>query len=181
MSIMTTLSELTGDYVLDPSGTRIGFVARHTMGTRVRGQFEQYEGSAHIDGEDPSKSSTRLTIQAKSIQTRNQQRDDQLRDTFLDVDHHPTLVFTSTTVQQLADTVFRVTGDLTLRGVTKPVTVDLELTGAENGPRGGYRVGFKGGITINRDNWGVNWNAATRVLVSQKVVLELDIAVVMQT
>ncbi|MFJ3307584.1 YceI family protein [Streptomyces sp. NPDC086549] len=76
---MTTLSELTGDHVLDPSGTRIGFVARHTMGTRVRGRSEQYEGGAHIDGEDPSKSSARLTIQAKSIQTGNQQRDDQLR------------------------------------------------------------------------------------------------------
>ncbi|GAA3476156.1 YceI family protein [Streptomyces yanii] len=181
MSTMTTLSELTGDYVLDPTRTRIGFVARHAMATRVRGQFEEFEGSAHIDGEDLSKCSARLTIQAKSIQTRNQQRDDQLCGTFLDVDDHPALIFTSTKVQQLADTGFKVTGDLTIRGVTKPVTVDFELTGAENDPRVGFRVGLKGGITINRNDWGVNWNAATRILVSPKVTLELDIAAIRRT
>ena len=181
MSTTTTLSELTGNYVLDLSRTRIGFVARHTMGTKVRGQFEQYEGSAHFDGEDPSKSGARLTVQAKSIRTGNRQRDDHLCGTFLDVDHHPTFDFASTTVQRLDDTVFRVTGDLTRRGVTQPVTVDLELTGAENDPRGGFQVCFKGSIVINRNDWGVNWNAATRMMVSPKVVLDLDIAAITRT
>ncbi|MEW2488660.1 YceI family protein [Streptomyces sp. NPDC048411] len=178
---MTTLSDLTGGYVLDTTRTRIGFVARHAMATRVRGQFDEFEGGAHFDGDDPSKSSVRLTIRAKSIKTRDQRRDDHLCGTFLDTDHHPTLVFTSTTVQQLADTDFRVTGDLTIRGVTKPVTVDFELTGAENDPRGGARVNFKGGVTIDRNDWGVNWNAATRLLVSAKVTLELDIAAIRRT
>ncbi|MGW1158602.1 YceI family protein [Streptomyces sp. NPDC002519] len=175
---MTTLTELTGDYVLDPTRTRIGFVARHTRATRVRGRFEDFEGGAHIDGADPSKSSARLLIRMKSIQTGNERRDDHLRSAFLDVDRHPALVFTSTTVQRLADIGFRITGDLTIRGVTKPVTVDLELTGTENDPLDGLRVGFKGGITINRNDWGVNENAATRMFVSPKVSLEFDVAAI---
>ncbi|WP_238448233.1 YceI family protein [Micromonospora sp. 4G55] len=130
MSTITTLNELTGDYVLDTTRTRIGFVARHAMGTKVRGQFEEFEGGAHLDGDNPSQSSARLTIQAKSIQTRNRQRDEQLRNTFLGVGEHPALTFASTKVQQSGTTSFKVTGGLTIRGVTKSVTVDFELTGA---------------------------------------------------
>ncbi|MEV0389837.1 YceI family protein [Nonomuraea sp. NPDC050643] len=180
MTTTARLSELTGDYVLDTARTRIGFVARHTMATRVRGWFDAFEGSAHLDGDDPSKSSARLTIQAKSIQTRNQQRDDQLRSMFLDVDAHATITFTATGVEQAGRTTFKVSGDLTIRGVTKPVTVDFELTGAENDSRGRLRVGFRGGVTINRKDWAVNWNAVTGVLVSEKVTLELDIAAIRQ-
>ncbi|WP_327580460.1 YceI family protein [Nonomuraea sp. NBC_00507] len=178
MTTTTELGELTGDYLLDTAHTRIGFVARHTMATRVRGQFEEFEGSARLDGDDPSKSSARLTIQAKSLQTRNRQRDDQLRSTFLDTDDHPAITFTSTQVRQVDGTAFKVTGDLTIRGVTKPVTVDFELTRAANDPRGAFRVGFQGSVTINRMDWGVNWNAATGVLVSQKVTLEFDVAAI---
>lgn len=174
MSTMTRLSELTGDYVLDTTRTRIGFVARHTMASRVRGQFDEFEGSAYLDGDDPSKSRARLTIRAKSIQTRNPQRDDQLRSTFLYADEHPAITFTSTAVAQTGESTFKVTGDLTMHGVTKPVTVDFALTGARNGSR----VGFTGSVTINRNDWGVNWNAATKVLVSPKVVLEFDVAAV---
>ncbi|MER6947508.1 YceI family protein [Nonomuraea sp. NPDC000554] len=181
MTTTTTLSELTGDYVLDTAHTRIGFVARHTMATRVRGQFDAFEGSAHLDGDDPSKSSVQLTIQAKSIQTRHQQRDDQLRSTFLEVDDHPAITFTSTKVEQVDATTFKAAGDLTIRGVTKPVAVDFELTGAEDDPRGDFRVGFEGSITINRKDWGVNWNAATTVLVSPKVTLEFDVAAIRQS
>jgi len=84
MTTTTSLSELTGDYVLDTAHTRIGFVARHTMATKVRGQFGEFEGSAHLDGDDPPKLSAQLTITAKSIQTRNQHRDEALRSKFLD-------------------------------------------------------------------------------------------------
>ncbi|GLX00046.1 YceI family protein [Microtetraspora sp. NBRC 16547] len=181
MSTMTKLSELTGDYALDTAHTRIGFVARHAMATRVRGKFDEFEGSAYLDGDDPSKSSARLTIQAKSIQTHNRQRDDQLRSTFLDTDNHPTITFISAKMEQIDETTFKVTGDLTIRGVTKPVTVDFELTGAENDPRGNFRVGFKGSATINRNDWGVNWNAATAFLVSPKVTLEFDVAAIRQS
>ena len=180
MTTTTKLSELTGDYVLDTAHTRIGFVARHTMATKVRGQFGEFEGSAHLDGDHPSKSSTQLTIQAKSIQTSNQQRDEALHSKFLDTDNHPAITFTSAKVKQAGETSFKVTGDLTIRGVTKPVTVDLELTSAQDDPWGNFRTGFEGSGTINRKDWGVNWNAATGVLVSEKVTLEFDVTAIRQ-
>ncbi|MEU8276739.1 YceI family protein [Microbispora bryophytorum] len=178
MSTTTTLSELTGDYVLDPARTTIGFVARHTMASRVRGRFTEFEGGASLDGDDPSRSSVRLTVQAGSVQTRNSQRDDHLRARFLKVDAHPALTFTSTEVERTAGAGFKVTGDLTIRGVTRPVTVDVELTGVENGPGGAVRVGFRGSLMIDRTGWGVNWNAVTAVAVSPKVLLEFDVTVI---
>ncbi|MFG3117564.1 YceI family protein [Streptomyces sp. NPDC048197] len=180
MSTTTALSELAGDYVIDPLRTRIGFVARPAMGARVRGRFEEFDGSAHVDGDDPSKSGIRLVIRARSIQTHHRLRDDQLRDTFFDAAHHPSLSFVSTTVQPLAPSGFRATGDLTIRGVTRPVTVDFALTDARSNPRGRLRVHFKGDFTINRNDWGVNRNAATRILISPKVTLELDVVAVRQ-
>jgi polyisoprenoid-binding protein YceI len=180
MTTTTRLSELTGDYVLDTAHTRIGFVARHTMATKVPGRFGEFEGSAHLDGDDPPKSSAQLTIQAKSIQTRNRQRDEALRSKFLDTDNHPAITFTSTKLEQADDTNFKVTGDLTVRGVTKPVTVDFELTGAKTDPSGNLQVCFKGSVTISRKEWGVNWNAALG-LVSKKVTLEFDVAAIRQS
>jgi polyisoprenoid-binding protein YceI len=181
MTTTTKLSELTGDYVLDTARTRIGFVGRHAMATKVRGQFDEFEGSAHLDGEDPSKSGAQLTIQAKSIQTRNQQRDEHLCGKFLDTGGHPAITFISTGVEQVDEINYKVTGDLTIRGVTKPVTVDFELTGAGNGRQGEFQVGFAGSVTINRNDWGVNWNAVTGVLISEKVTLEFDVAAIRQS
>jgi polyisoprenoid-binding protein YceI len=178
---MTTLSELTGDYVLDPAGTRIGFATRQAIVTTVRGQFGEFEGTAHLDGDDPTKSRARITIQAASIQTSSQRRDDHLRSAFLDVSNHPAITFASTAVAQLSETTFNVTGDLTIRGATKPATVAFELTGAGYDPQGTFRVGFRGTVTINRRDWGVNWNAVLEgggALVSQKVTVELTAAAV---
>ncbi|WP_410652241.1 YceI family protein [Amycolatopsis sp. cmx-4-54] len=181
MSTMTALSELTGDYVLDTAHTRIGFIARHTMATRVWGQFEEFEGSAHLDGDEPSKSSAQLSIQAKSIQTRNEQRDVQLGSRFLNADDHPAITFTSIGMDQVGKTTFKVAGDLTIRGVTETVIVDFELTGTERDRLGYLRVTFRGSATISRRDWGVNWNAATSVLVGRKVTLELDVAAIRQS
>jgi polyisoprenoid-binding protein YceI len=184
MTTSTKLSELTGDYVLDTARTRIGFVVRQAMVTKVHGQFDEFQGSAHLDGDDPSKSSAQLRIHSKSIQTRNERRDDHLRSAFLDIQNHPAITFTSTGVEQASETNFKVTGDLTIRGVTKPVTVNLELTGAENNPSGNFRVGFEGNATINRKDWGVRWNAVLEgggALVSEKVTLEFDVAAIRQT
>ncbi len=182
MSTTTKLSELTGDYTIDTAHTRVGFVARHAMVTKVRGEFDDFEATAHLDGDDPTRSSVNLTIQAKSINTRNEQRDNHLRSNdFLDMENHPTITFTSTGVEPVDETTFKVTGDLTIRGVTKPVTVDFELTGTENDPWGNFRVGFEGKVTINRKDWGVSWNAALEsggVLVSEKVTLEFDVAAI---
>ncbi|MFI6318958.1 YceI family protein [Nonomuraea sp. NPDC050556] len=166
----TGLGELTGDYVLDPAGTRIGFVGRHTMASRVRGRFDAFEGSAHLDGDDPSRSGVRLTIEAGSIRTGNRRRDDQLAASFLDADAHPAITFVSTRVEPSGGTTYRVTGDLTVRGTTRPVTVTFALTGT------GAAVRFTGSAVINRMDWGANWNAATAVLVSKEITLDLDVS-----
>ena len=181
----TTASEtLTGTYVLDPTHTRIGFVARHAMVTKVRGAFNEFEGTGYLDGDNPANSKVSVRIQAASIDTRNEQRDGHLRgNDFFDMENYPEIVFESTGVQQLDDTTFQLTGDLTIKGVTKPVTVDFTFEGTATDPFGNQRIGFEGSTTINRKDWGVNWNAALEaggVLVSEKVTLEFEISAVKQ-
>jgi polyisoprenoid-binding protein YceI len=180
MTTATGLSELTGDYVLDSASTRIGFAVRAVV-TKVRGQFDTVTGSARLDGADPRRSSVRLTIQAASIQTRNRRRDDHLRGHFLDAGRHPAITFTSTGVEQSGPARFIVTGDLTIRGVTRPVTVSFELTAGETDPAGRRRVSFAGRVTVSRQDWGVTWNAMLAgggALISDKVTLEFEVTAV---
>ncbi|GAA0931623.1 YceI family protein [Kribbella koreensis] len=178
----TDYSELTGDYTIDTSHSRMGFSARHAMVARVRGGFDEFAGSAHIDGEKPENSTAQVTIQAKSIETRNSQRDEHLRSNdFLDMDNHPEITFVSTAVKPAADDHFIVTGDLTIRGVTKSVDVDFEYTGRGVDPFGNVRLGFEGSVTLNRKDFGVSWNAALEgggVLVSEKVNLEIEVSAI---
>lgn len=180
MTTTTKLNELTGDYVLDTAHTRIGFAVRQAI-TKVHGQFDEFEGSVHLDGDDPSKSSAQLAIRASSIQTRNQRRDDHLCRSFLDTADHPSITFNSTKVVRAGKTTFKVTGDLTIRGVTKPLTLYCDLTGAKDDPEGNLRATFEGKATINRKDWGVTWNTAAEgagVLVGYKVTLEFAATVV---
>jgi polyisoprenoid-binding protein YceI len=181
MSTLTVPGAVTGTYTIDPSHSRIGFVARHAMVTKVRGSFNEFEGSGYFDAEDPSKSHLELTIKAASIDTRNADRDAHLRSNdFFAMDEHPEIRFRSTSVEAHDDQL-RVTGDLTIKGVTKPVTVDFEYTGAAADPFGNDRVGLEGKTTINRKDWGVNWNAALEaggVLVSEKVTLEFEVSAI---
>jgi len=185
MTVQTVNRELTGDYQLDAAHTRIGFVARHAMITKVRGAFNEFEGRAHLDADDPTKSSATLTIKAESIDTRNEQRDAHLRSNdFLDIPNHPSITFTSTGVEPLGGDSYRVTGDLTIRGVTKPVSIDFEFAGSAVDPFGNVRVGFEGSTTINRKDWGVNWNAALEAggfLVSENVTLEFEVSAIKVT
>lgn len=173
--------QVSGDYVLDPAHTRVGFVARHAMVTKVRGSFDSVEGSVHLDLEDPARSSASVTIETASINTRNEQRDIHLRTgDFLDAPNHPQITYRSTRVERSAHG-YRVTGDLTIRGTTRPVTIDFHYEGAVTDPSGDLRVGFEGSTTINRRDWGVAWNApleAGGVLVSEKIVLEIEISAV---
>ncbi|WP_427891607.1 YceI family protein [Kribbella sp. GL6] len=173
---------LSGDYTLDASHTRIGFSARHAMVTKVRGAFDEFEGSFHIDGENPENSAGTVTIQAKSINTRNNQRDEHLRSNdFLAMDEHPEITFASTAVKKTGDAEFQVTGDLTIRGVTKQVDVTFEYTGTATDPFGNQRLGLEGSVVINRKDFGVSWNAALEgggVLVSEKVTLELEVSAI---
>ena len=183
MSTTTTVpATLTGSYTLDPTHTRIGFVARHAMVTKVRGSFNEFEGSGYFDAENPASSKVEITIQAKSIDTRNADRDGHLRSNdFFDMETYPQIHFASTAVEPLSDEKYRVTGDLTIKGVTNPVTIDFEFDGAATDPFGNHRIGFEGKTTINRKDWGVNWNAALEaggVLVSEKVTLEFEVSAI---
>ena len=182
MSTTIVPSSVTGTYAIYATHSRIGFVARHAMVTKVRGSFNEFEGSGYFDAEDPTKSSLQLTIKAASIDTRNADRDGHLRgNDFFAMDQYPEIRFASTSVEQLDTESFRVTGDLTIKGVTKPVTVDFEYTGTAVDPFGDTRIGLEGKTTVNRKDWGVNWNAALEaggVLVSEKVTLEFEVSAV---
>lgn len=173
---------MTGDYVVDASHTRIGFVARHAMITKVRGGFNTFTGSAHLDFENPDNSSAVVMIDVASVDTRNGQRDDHLRtNDFFNAPDFPQITFVSTHVEPVDGENFKVTGDLTIKGVTKPVTVDYEYTGTAKDVYGNTRVGFEGKTTINRSDFGVNFNAtleAGGVLVSEKINLELDVSLI---
>jgi len=162
--------------------TRIGFVARHAMVTKVRGAFNEFTGTAVLDGTNPANSRVEVTIEAASIDTRNAQRDEHLRSNdFLAMQEYPKITFTSTGVRQAGESTFEVTGDLTIKDVTKAVTIPFEFEGAAKDPFGNQRVGFEGSVTINRKDYGVTWNAALEgggVLVSDKVTLEFEVSAV---
>ena len=176
------LTELTGTYTLDPAHSRIGFVARHAMVTKVRGAFNEFEGTAALDGANPASSRAQVTINAASIDTRNAQRDEHLRSNdFLAMADYPQITFTSTGARQVDDTAFELTGDLTIKGVTNPVTIPFSFEGAAKDPFGNLRVGFEGSVTINRKDYGITWNAALEtggVLVSEKVTLEFEVSAI---
>jgi polyisoprenoid-binding protein YceI len=183
-STITDLRTLTGTYTLDAAHSRFGFVARHAMVTKVRGAFNDFDGTATIDGADPSKSTVAVTLDVASIDTRNSQRDDHLRNNdFLDVANYPKITFTSTSIEHDGGDSFLVTGDLTVKDVTRPVTIPLEFQGAAKDPFGNDRIGFEGELVINRKDFGVTWNVALEaggVLVSDKVTLEFEISAIKQ-
>ena len=182
--IATTIGapDITGDYVLDVAHSRLGFVARHAMVTKVRGAFNDFEGTAHLDGNDPTKSSATVSIDVASVDTRQPQRDDHLRtNDFFDAPTFPKITFVSTAVEKVDDETFRMTGDLTIKGITKPVSIDFDYNGSATDPYGNQRVGFEGSTVINRKDFGVNFNAVLEtggVMVSEKITLEFEISAI---
>ena len=185
MSTLTATQNLTGAYTLDASHSRIGFVARHAMVTKVRGSFNDFTGTGYFDANDPSQSRLEVDIEAASIDTRNADRDAHLRgNDFFDMETYPQIRFVSTSVEPVDETTYRVTGDLTMKGVTKPVSIDFEYMGSAVDPFGNTRVGLEGSVTVNRKDWGINWNApleAGGVLVGEKVVLEFEVSAIKTT
>ena len=175
------VENISGDYTIDPSHTRIGFSARHAMVTKVRGQFDEFEGSAHVDTVTPANSSVTVTIQAASVTTGNEQRDGHLKTPdFFDIANYPQITFVSTNVER-DGSEWDITGDLTINGVTKSVTIPFEETGSAKDPFGNTRVGFEGDVTIDRTEWNLSFNAALEtggVLVSEKVKLEFDVSAI---
>jgi polyisoprenoid-binding protein YceI len=178
----TELAQLTGEYRLDPVHTRIGFAARHAMVTKVRGSFNTFEGTVVLDGTSPTNSTARVSIEAASIDTRNAQRDEHLRSNdFLAMEEYPQITFVSTAVRETGESRFELTGDLTIRGVTNSVTIPLTYQGVADDPYGNRRVGFEGSTTISRKDYGITWNAVLEtggVMVSDKIVIELDVSAV---
>lgn len=176
------LSHLTGDYTIDPTHSRIGFSVRHAMVTNVRGQFTEYEGKLHLDGANPANSTAELVIKVASVDTSQAQRDEHLRTgDFFEAEAHPEITFRSTSAEEVGEDTYRLHGDLTIKGVTKPVALDLEFTGAATDPYGLNRAGFEGGTTVDRTAWGLTYNAALEtggVLIGEKVKLVLDISAV---
>ncbi len=178
----SALDDVTGDYTVDVAHTRIGIRARHAMVTTVRGAFGDFSGEARLRPGDPSSSSVMLRIRTASIDTGNADRDAHLRSPdFLDVDTYPEIVFASTGVEQLDDDQYAVTGDLTIKDVRRPVTVDFTLTGSALDPFGNLRVGFEGALAILRSDWGLTWNAALETggwLVSDRIQIEFDVSAI---
>ena len=173
--------DISGAYTLDASHSRLGFSARHAMVTTVRGAFPAFEGTATIDAANPSASKVDLTIDVASVSTGAPDRDGHLKSgDFFDVETYPTMTFHSTAVER-EGAEWAVTGDLTIKDVTKPVTIVFEEAGSARDPFGNLRVGFEGSTTINRKDWGLTWNAALEtggVLVSEKIKLEFDVSAI---
>jgi len=177
----TVIEDIAGDYTLDVAHSRLGFSARHAMVTTVRGAFKDFEGTARIDTADPAASSVSVKINASSIDTGNADRDAHLRSgDFLEDEANPQITFVSTKVERDGED-WAVTGDLTIKGISKPVTVVFEHSGSATDPWGNTRVGFEGVATVNRKDWDISWNAALEsggVLVSDKIKLEFDISAI---
>lgn len=178
----SALVDVTGDYEVDVAHTRIGIRARHAMVTTVRGSFGDFTGTAHLDVADPAASSVSMRIRTASIDTGQADRDAHLRSAdFLDVETYPEIVFTSTDVEQVDAETYTVTGDLTIRDTTQPVSVDFTLTGSAKDPFGNTRVGFEGALAIKRSDWGLTWNTPLDtggVLVSDRIQIEFDVSAV---
>jgi polyisoprenoid-binding protein YceI len=182
LATTTGTLDITGDYVVDAAHSTLGFVARHAMVTKVRGAFTDFEGTAHLDGNDPSKSHASVSIDVASVDTRQAQRDEHLRtNDFFDAPTFPKITFASTAVEKVNDATFRMTGDLTIKDVTKPVSINFDYNGSATDPYGNQRVGFEGSTVINRRDFGVSFNAALEtggVMVSDKITLEFEISAI---
>ncbi|MFJ1655141.1 YceI family protein [Streptomyces sp. NPDC088337] len=181
-AVNPALAALTGEYTIDPSHSTLGFVARHAMVTNVKGKFNDFTGALHLDGTDPAASTASIDVRMDSIDTGSADRDGHLKSAdFFRTEEFPQMTFRSTKAEALGGDDYRITGDLTILGVTKPLTIDLEFNGAAKDPFGNERVGFEGKAEILRSEWGLTWNAALEtggVLVSDKIKLSFDISAV---
>ncbi|MEV5432652.1 YceI family protein [Streptomyces sp. NPDC052701] len=176
------LAALTGEWVIDPAHSRIGFSVRHAMVTTVRGCFSEYQSRLYFDGRNPARSQAEIVVSTASVDTGVEQRDAHLtgRD-FLDVARYPRMRFTSTAVEFAGNDLYRMTGDLTIKGITRPVVLELTYIGHVVDAFGDERAGFDGTTTINRSEWGLTYDsrlAEGGAMVSEKVRLQFDIAAI---
>ena len=181
MTTTTSIATLpkVGVYTIDPAHTEVGFIARHLIGTKVRGRFTEVSGTFTV-ADNPEDSSVEATVQAASIHTNQSMRDDHLRtNDFLDVATYPTLELKSTGLKRVRENVWILSTDLTIRGVTRPVDFDLEFLG--EGPsmqEGKTVVAFSASAEIDRRDFGVSFNHSLldgSVVVGNKVVIEVEV------
>lgn len=166
-----------GKFAIDPAHVRVGFVARHLMVSKVRGAFTEVSGDIVI-GDNPADSSVSATIQAASITTGVEQRDGHLRSgDFLEIEKYPTLEFVGTGISLSGGNEFVLTGNLTIKGVTKSVELDVEYEGVTQSPWGKQVIGFSATTEIDREEWGITWNQALEtggVMVGKKLKIEIE-------
>jgi len=177
MSVLSSLP--AGTFTIDPTHSRIGFSARHAMVTKVRGSFNEYAGSGTVaDGA----ASLNIEISVNSIDTRNADRDGHLQSPdFFDAAAFPKITFASTSIKDAGADKVIVEGNLTIKDVTKPISIEFEFTGTATDPYGNARFGFEGAAEINRKDFGLTWNAALEtggLLVSEAVKLEFEISAI---
>lgn len=169
---------LAATYDVDPSHSTIGFAVRHMVVTTVRGTFNEFQGQFTYDPENPAAFSASAVIQTASIDTRNRKRDDHLRsEDFFDAAKYPEITFETTGAEQSGDQLI-VRGNLTMRGVTREISIPITFSGPVTDPWGNTRVGFEGSTTINRQDWGISWSRTLDnggLVVSDEVRIEINI------
>ena len=180
---MENIAAKTGTkWVLDPAHSELGFKVKHLMISSVKGEFKDF--SAEIEGEDILSSKVKVKVDGDSIYTKNEDRDNHLRSgDFFDVENHPYLTFESTAYNQLDDDKYQLKGMLTIKGISKEVTLDVTYGGTMKDPYGNEKAGFSISGTINRKDWGLNWNAALEaggVMVSDEVKIAGEVQFVKQ-
>jgi polyisoprenoid-binding protein YceI len=183
MSTVETLKEARvqypspGVWKLDPAHSSVEFTARHLMVTKVRGRFNIFDGSITVDGDNISNSKAEAVIDASSIDTNQSDRDGHLKSPdFLDVEKYPELRFTTTSLDKVDDQNWVAKGELTVKGVTRPIELNVQFGGVGSGPKGEV-IFLSASTEINREDWGMTWNVALEtggVLVSKKVLIEIE-------
>lgn len=169
---------------IDPAHTQVLFSARHMMITTVRGEFKGFEGTVEFNEENPVETTVNIEIDVASISTREEQRDGHLKSPdFFNVEQFPKIVFKSTSVEVTGDNTAKLTGDLTIKDITKPVTLDVVYHGQGQSPWGQTVAGFEAKGVLNRTDWGLTWNQALEtggVLVSEEIKIELEVELIKQ-
>jgi polyisoprenoid-binding protein YceI len=179
-----TTSATTTTWQIDPAHTLTEFSVRHMMITTVRGRFGAVTGTIQLDEEDPTRSTADVSIDAATIDTRVAQRDAHLRSAdFLDSETYPSITFRTTTIERKGENRYQVTGDLTIRGVTKPVVLDVTEGGRAKSPWGQTVIGFRATTKIDRRDYGLKWNQALEtggVLVGNEVQIAIEVEAVQE-
>lgn len=179
----SVLTSAKTKWILDPAHSELNFRVKHLMISNVKGGFQKFD--TEIAGNDLFSSQARVTIDALSINTKNEQRDDHLRSAdFFDVENHKEIYFNSTSFKLIDDDIYQLKGMLTMKGISKEITLDVEFGGISKDPWGNEKAGFSFTGKINRKDWGLNWNAALEtggVLVSDEVAISGEVQFVKQS